>query len=368
MLNWLKTMGKKSKEPEFDYDLLVETLSIQSYHKDNEDADMMEFIKEKSAEFGGKCTTDAYGNLYVTKGKSELYSCIVAHTDTVHDIVEGYSIFESEDILFAFSSKKMEQVGIGGDDKSGIFMALNALKDLPNLKCFFARHEEIGCKGSKQADMSFFDDCNIVLQADRRGNSGFVTIAAGVELSSDEFQKDISDILKQRQYKTINGSITDVMTLKERGLAVCAANIECGYYEPHSSREVVSISDSKDCYEMMVEIIERCKDKVYLHTYKPEVHYNPLEVKEKSHVKRKDDDNWYRDHYLGRGFRSAPGEIPYQEFSPSKSTVLKREDFVDEEASEEYLEEMDIIIEDLQGSIDDYILFRTTMKEKAGIM
>ena len=29
-------------------------------------------------------------NIYVTKGKADVYPCVVAHTDTVHDFVKGY--------------------------------------------------------------------------------------------------------------------------------------------------------------------------------------------------------------------------------------------------------------------------------------
>lgn len=360
------------KKPKFDCNLLVEILSIQSHHAKNDDAEMMRYITGKAKKFGGTVTTDKYGNLYVTKGKTDLYSCIVAHTDTVHDIVEGYKVFQADDILFAFSSKTQEQTGIGGDDKVGIFMALNALRDLSEMKAVFFRHEEIGCRGSNQANMDFFKDCNIVLQADRRGNSGFVKEAAGVELSSEKWQQDIKPILKERQYKLIDGSITDVMALKRKGLAVCAANIECGYYSPHSKEEVVSITDAEDCFGLMMEIIELCEGVRYEHVYK-----EPVYTKEKDETDTERGE--FRGNYFARAGRAAFGELPFEELgsrSPEKPAIKHDTkpmmtfsgDEEDISELEQAYEEVDTAALDLKSAIDDYIMARTLLKEKQGVI
>lgn len=61
-----------------------------------------------------KIEEDGYGNIYVTKGKASSYPAIVSHVDTVHNIVKDYRVYQQGDILFAFSSAKKKQVGIGG--------------------------------------------------------------------------------------------------------------------------------------------------------------------------------------------------------------------------------------------------------------
>lgn len=326
----------KTKNPKFDFDLLIDTLLIQSCGGVGEDDKIMEFIKEKSVEFGGTYTTDSYGNIYVTKGKSNIYSCIVSHTDTVHPILKDFNIYQSGDTLFAFSSDYNTQVGIGGDDKCGVFIALNALKDLPVLKAVFFRHEESGCKGSSKATMDFFDNCNIVLQADRGGNSGFVTKIGNTELSSIEFQDQIKNILNKRQYKIIEGRTTDVATLKKRGLKICAANIECGYYNPHTDFEVVSINDVKNCYELILDIIKSCYEVKYNHVYIEE-------VKNKSSFYNFDLFN------------------PPPTIYSSKEAVNETES--DQQSIEEYLEEIDLCVTDLRSIIEDYINIRMKFDE-----
>ncbi len=251
----------------FDKKLLIEVLSIQS--KSNDDKVMMDYLESKIKTIAKNAivTKDEYGNIYVTKGKAKLYPCLVSHTDTVHKIHADFKVYEQNNILFAFSATEGGQVGIGGDDKNGVFICLSALKDLENCKLVFFRNEEVGCLGSKEANMDFFNDCTIVAQADRRNHSGFVTKAGSVELSSEAFLTHITPILKAHEYEPVQGSVTDVMTLKQKGLDVCAFNIECAYYNPHSDAEIVHIENLEDCYETVMEIIDITKKERWLHKY-----------------------------------------------------------------------------------------------------
>ena len=355
-------MAKDKVKNKLCTDLLVETLAVQATSKN--DSDMIEYLKEKIKSYGLKYSQDTYGNIYVTKGNSKLYSCIVSHIDTVHKIYGTFEIFQSEDLLFAFSPTEGEQVGIGGDDKVGVTICLNALRDLSNIKVVFFKDEEVGCLGSKEADMKFFLNCNIVLQADRRGNGDFINIASGTTLCSKAFTDDIKPILDAHEYVLTTGMMTDVMTLKDKGLGVSAANISCGYYSPHSSKEIVSISDVEDCYEMMLEIIEPCEGIGYSH-----VQYK---AKEKSipHSTAYD----YGKKYLGYDrFTDEYHSYPSYE-NPRKSVKMLHEtnpmmEFPgesDAEDLEEYLEEIDICVSDLKSVLDDYITVREKLTEKLG--
>lgn len=354
-------MSKKKTEvtePVFDEDLLVDVLSQQSSMTD--DTAMMLYLKAKIEEYGQTWEEDAYGNLYVTKGEASLYPCLVSHTDQVHQIHEKYAIFEVDRLLFAFDSKEGEQVGIGGDDLCGVSICLNALKDLPAVKIVFFRFEETGCKGSRQAEMSFFDNCNIVLQPDRRGNGDFITNAVGVELSSVEFQKDIAEILDRHHYTITRGSTTDVMALKEKGLDVCACNISCGYWAPHSDKEVVTIDDVADCYDTLVEIIDRCKGIKYSHIYRrPEVHVvNPTSRRDERDVLKTGSVQ-----QLNIPFEASPYGIN-PKMTHHMTPIVDVEG--DDENIEEYLEEIDIAIGDLRSTVEDYIEARMRSKEFSG--
>ena len=211
---------------------------------------------------------DKSGNLYIVKGKSKTFPCVVAHLDSVHAIGSDLSILEHNGLLTGFNRSTMQQAGIGGDDKCGIYIALKCLEQFENIKIAFFVDEERGCIGSSEADISFFNDCRFVLQADRRGNADFITNASGTELSSKDFQKAVQPYLALYGFKKENGMMTDVMTLKENGLKVSCANVSCGYFRPHSKDEYVNISDVENTLNLFYSIIKNLKE-VYTHTYEP---------------------------------------------------------------------------------------------------
>jgi putative aminopeptidase FrvX len=209
------------------------------------------------------------GNIYIEKGFADTKPCIVAHMDTVHDITEDLSILEVDGKLTGFNRVKMTQTGIGGDDKVGIFIALECLHHFDNIKVAFFRDEEVGCDGSGVADMRFFDNCTFVLQCDRRGNGDFITNASGTELSSSRFQKSIKSTIKKYGYSFANGMMTDVMTLKQNGLGVSCANISCGYYNPHCKNEYVVVKDVMNCLDLVMEIMTNFGTETFEHKYTP---------------------------------------------------------------------------------------------------
>ncbi len=206
------------------------------------------------------------GNIYAQKGEAKVFPCAIAHMDTVHDIVEDLTILEVGHKLTGFNRYTMKQSGIGGDDKVGIYIALECLRHFDNFKVAFYRDEEVGCDGSYDSYMGFFDNVSFVLQADRRGNSDFITRASGTQLSSKQFKKAMSPIIKKYGYSYNDGMMTDVMALKENGLKVSCANISCGYYEPHMKNEYVDVRDVDQCLHMMIEIFTKYGSTKFHHT------------------------------------------------------------------------------------------------------
>lgn len=208
---------------------------------------------------GATVTTDANGNLLVTKGNATEYPCIVAHMDQVQDIhSKDFRAIETKDYILGFSLKNKQQEGLGADDKNGIWVALKCLQKYDAIKCAFFVCEEIGCVGSSAVDLSFFSDCRFVLQCDRRNGNDLITSVWG-DLCSKEFLDDID--YEKYGYKPTHGLITDVATLKERGLAVSALNISCGYYQPHTDQEFTIKSELKNCLNFVCHIIEKCQKK-----------------------------------------------------------------------------------------------------------
>ena len=240
---------------------LKEVLSIQSYSR--ESGAMEQYIIAQLEKIDNiKYWQDEYDNIFVIKGNDKkIVPCFVSHTDTVHEIIPYYKVIEDDGVLFSINPKTYERVGVGGDDKVGIYICLNALQTFNHFRCVFFANEEIGCIGSNNCDMSFFDNCTVVLQADRKGNSDFIDFTNGLEIFGDDFFDTIQTLLTKYNYKVKEGIYTDVGTLKQIGLEVAAANISCGYYDAHSDNEYVVIEDVEKCKDLMFDIASICTEK-----------------------------------------------------------------------------------------------------------
>lgn len=241
-----------------DWRLLKKLYAIHSPSgkEDKMIAFLVSFLKSLP---GVKLGKDAYGNLYAWKGESETYPCIVAHLDQVQrNHPRDFRAFETRDIIFGFSAKEHSIYGLGADDKNGIIICLEAIKKYDSMKVVFFKEEETGCHGSSRAEMKFFEDCRYVIQCDRRGNSDLITNIGCSDLCSEKFIQDIDP--EKWGYKEETGMMTDVETLKERGLSVSAINMSCGYYNPHTDEEITVKRDLEKCWKFVQHIIEDCTE------------------------------------------------------------------------------------------------------------
>lgn len=200
---------------------------------------------------------DSKGNLLITKGEAESFPCLCAHMDQVQNFhPEDFTCIDSNGVIFGYSPQSRSQCGLGADDKNGIFIALTCLERYDNIKCAFFVGEEIGCVGSEAVDISFFSDCRFCVQIDRRGNSDMVTRISYLSLCSHDFIA-ATDSASWGYGESI-GLMTDVESLKSRGVIASCINLSCGYYEPHSDYEFTVKEDVRKCYAFVCHIIEHC--------------------------------------------------------------------------------------------------------------
>ena len=246
---------------QMDKKLLKSLYAIHSPSgKENE---MREFLISRiRAQYGINCIVDEIGNVYVTKGIADTYPCVVAHIDQVQRLhSDDFRAVETNGIIFGYSAKNHRFEGLGADDKNGVFVALECLKEFDVMKCAFFVGEEIGCIGSSECDMIFFDDCRFVLQCDRRNGDDLITHISE-RLCSDEFLADAD--FADFGYKETFGAMTDVETLKSNGLAVSCVNMSCGYYNPHTDEEFTDIAELENCLNFVKHVIRKCVN-VYPH-------------------------------------------------------------------------------------------------------
>lgn len=237
--------------------LLIKVLGWQSESRKEKEQiipQLMEYLS--SLKFKIQIDQDEHGNIFVTKGKKELYPCLVSHLDDVHTYKENKKIIRNGDFLLAFDGSK--QIGTAGDDKVGIAICLQALNDFKCIKLAFFVSEEVGCIGSNACKLDFFSNCMFIGQADRKGNSDFINNSNSVDLFDSEFSNFVKPFLEKFNYKETKGVSTDVGALTKRNVGVATFNISCGYYNPHCFNEYVVISDVKKCYNLIKTIILNC--------------------------------------------------------------------------------------------------------------
>jgi len=257
-------------------DFLKEVLSLPSISGD--ESMVRDFIIEFAKTNNFDYYTDQKGNLYVTKGElseGEYFPCVVSHMDTVHrthvSLIENKErliIKENDGNLTAFHPTTEIQTGIGGDDKCGVFVCLELFNKVDKLKGAFFVEEEIGMKGSKESDDSFFDNVGYAIQFDAPSSNWITEVCWGVNLFDSEFKEKIKDNLNESGYTKFSyDPFTDVNQLASKYDFNCL-NLGCGYYKQHTNQEYVVISEVESSLNAGEKLISHLGLVKYVHNKK----------------------------------------------------------------------------------------------------
>ena len=236
--------------------LLKQLYQINSYF-DNED-EIRRFVLQQIADLPLHIEVDAYGNVLITKGNAEKYPCVAAHLDEVHQ-PSVRNLQEIDGNIYAVDENG-EPVGIGADDKSGVWIVIQLLRQIETMKAvLFVREEKATFEGyrhgSDDCDLAFFNDVKFVLQCDRKGAGDLVTYCTKKEirLCDDDFVPEW--ILQKYGYAPVEGGVTDVVHLKQRGLQIPCCNISCGYYNAHKPEEYTNVAELQNSFEFVKTLV-----------------------------------------------------------------------------------------------------------------
>lgn len=198
---------------------------------------------------------------------------LVAHMDTVHKE-------QCKDIVNTNGRLSSPQ-GIGGDDRCGIFMIMNIVKDL-QCSVLLCEDEENGGIGARKfvnakckkvgekgeiIETSYIDrlDVNFMIEFDRKGSNDAVFYSG----DNKEFIDFVTDVTG---FKFATGTYSDISTLMPAA-KLSAVNMSCGYYNAHTTNEYVVYDEMMDNIEAAKVLIkEECKEpfkyvaKVYVPT------------------------------------------------------------------------------------------------------
>lgn len=246
---------------------LKDVLSIPSYP--GKETGVSDFITNFCVEHQLDHYMDKHGNMYVTKGVSDVYPCVVSHMDTVH-MVRPFKVMEKTEgtILYGIGEYG-RRAGIGGDDKAGVFVCLEMLLQADVVKAAFFVGEEVGCLGSYLSDPKFFENVGYAIQFDAPERNWISWFSDGTKLfeKDGDFYKAIEPIFETDMFEytpqcLASHPYTDVCALK-RLYGFSCINYSVGYYNMHSPKEYVVISEVFEALEMAKKMVKSLGNKLY---------------------------------------------------------------------------------------------------------
>lgn len=255
--------------------LLVEVLSIQNPSA-NEITKWLAIDKVKSLlpkRFF--IEEDSYGNLLFdnrpVKKRTEPVPTIIAHLDQVHYYARGFRLALFGDKLVAYDDIG-RRVGTGGDDKCGIYVLIKLLlSDIP-CRAIVTQDEEIGLLGTAEIKPAWGEQSSILLQADRRGCNDLIKHTNGNLIASDDLVARVLALPECADMKPEYGSVTDVGDLCSL-FEVAGFNISAGYYDAHSSRESIKLSELQLCLARVMAICRMVGNEVQSYPDQPMSRY-----------------------------------------------------------------------------------------------
>ena len=219
--------------------------------------ELKRYLKVKIEELG-YATQESDGWLF---GTGKLPVLLVAHMDTVHKK-------QVTDIYYSKGEAAVTAVeGIGGDDRCGVYMALELARVL-HCHLLFTEDEEVGCVGARKfaslippaleqknaAKKDLLNGIKYIVQFDRKNAKDAVFYNCD--------NKEFTEMVLRYGFTKEWGSYSDISEVAP-ALGVAAVNLSCGYYNPHTTNEYIRINEMLAQMERATEMIIANHDKAY---------------------------------------------------------------------------------------------------------
>ena len=252
-----------------DKDFAKKLFSVPSYS--GFEIRMLEFLATWADSHQISWNQDEFGNFYIRKGDpmgDQFYPCVCAHLDTVfEDQIPLVDANQKLTILERDTEKGTELfalgTGIGADDKAGILICLELIKRIPYIKACFFREEEIGCQGSRNLDIDWFQDVGYVIGWDSPEKNRAAYASAGISLFDKEFYEIIREVCAKHGLSNFKSEpFTDVAEIRKLTEIVCM-NIGNGGYNPHRKKEYVVLEETDEAVGLGLDLIDLLGKRLY---------------------------------------------------------------------------------------------------------
>lgn len=219
-----------------EYRNTINTLCLERIVKMNQH-ELKEALKDELTERGYQPISQK-GFLYA---QGDVPVLLVAHMDTVHkQPVANVCYSEGGRIM-------MSPEGIGGDDRCGVHMILEIIKDA-RCHVLFTEDEEIGCIGARDfAKSKIRPQVNYIVEIDRRGSND----AVFYQCDNREFTEFVCCF----GFEEAHGSFSDISIIAPQ-FSVAAVNISAGYYNEHSRHEYIALAAVERNIGLICEMVQ----------------------------------------------------------------------------------------------------------------
>ena len=172
---------------------------------------------------------------------------LIAHLDTVHK--------QRPTMFFIDKSRTPDgdlwcAEGIGGDDRYGVFIIMELLREL-DCHVLFTEDEEIGGRGAvKFCESGLHPDVQFMVEFDRQGKDNAVFYGCD--------NPDFTAFVEQYGFKQNEGTFSDISIIAP-ALGIAAVNLSSGYYCAHSRQEYIRVADVKSIIDRASRLISNVK-------------------------------------------------------------------------------------------------------------
>ena len=206
--------------------------------------ELITFLPKRLLESGYKDVIVGDGYIYA---KGSVPMLLTAHMDTVHQtpVIDFYECI-NEKGQHVISSPQ----GIGGDDRCGIYMILEIMKEH---KCsvLFCEDEELRGVGSEKFCQTNLikelEDLKYLIELDRANENDAVFYTC----DNPDFTKFIED---NTGYRKTRGAFSDISNLAPKCM-VAVVNFSCGYYHYHTIEEEVIVEEMLHTIEVVKHLL-----------------------------------------------------------------------------------------------------------------
>ncbi len=192
---------------------------------------------QKELQSAGYTVTSKDGFLYAPGTVPVL---LVAHLDTVHEKAPSIICYSKDNRVL------MSPQGIGGDDRAGVYMILEIIKQA-NCHILFCEDEEIGGIGAKKFVKSNLPlPVYYIIELDRQGHND----AVYYHCNNPEFTTFVDEFGFEKK----QGTFSDISVIAPH-YGIAAVNISSGYYNAHRTHEYIDLNAVQHNISRIVKMV-----------------------------------------------------------------------------------------------------------------